>query len=59
MTGLQLAATAKRDHPRMPVVLMTGWLDPALTIEAERLTDLVIRKPLTAGDILRMMKILR
>ncbi len=48
LRGDQLAVEAKRLHPGMPVVLVTGFLEPGLALEG---VDAVLPKPVSAGAL--------
>jgi signal transduction histidine kinase len=48
LRGDQLAVEAKRLHPGLPVVLVTGFLEPGLALEG---VDAVLPKPVSAGAL--------
>ena len=52
MTGDELAAAIKEIDPGTPVVMITGYVDPATDYMAEpRLIDVVVKKPFTMAAI--------
>src|SRR4051794_9724404 len=52
MNGDELAAAIKETHPGTPVVMITGFVDPANDYTAQpRLIDVVVRKPFTTAAI--------
>ncbi|WP_280151576.1 ATP-binding protein [Piscinibacter sp. XHJ-5] len=56
LTGSQLAAAVRRARPDLPVLLMTGYVSPALAARARELgVREVLAKPLVARDIARAL----
>ncbi len=52
MTGDELAAAIKEADPTVPVVMITGFVDPKRDYQAEpRLIDVVVRKPFTFAGL--------
>jgi DNA-binding response OmpR family regulator len=51
--GLQLAARARADHPKMRIVVVSGWEDPVLIREAGTLDAVFLNKPFSEADLLR------
>jgi two-component system NtrC family sensor kinase len=54
MDGLQLSARLRRDHPRLPVVLMTGYAQKLGEAEAQGLV--VLPKPFDPALLLRTLR---
>jgi CheY-like chemotaxis protein len=56
MTGDELAAAVKQTDPNMPVVMITGNVDPKTDYAAvPRQADVVVRKPFTLAAIRNAM----
>lgn len=56
MSGDELAAAVKQSDPHMPVVMITGYVDPKRDFVAEpRQVDVVVRKPFTFAAIRNAM----
>ena len=56
MTGSELARAIRRLRPEMPIVLMSGFVNPALTASARDIGVCeVLAKPLVARDIARCL----
>jgi CheY-like chemotaxis protein len=56
MTGDELAAAVKESDPHMPVVMITGNVDPKRDfVAAPRQVDVVVRKPFTLAAIRNAM----
>src|SRR6185436_17023852 len=56
MTGSELAREIRRIRPGIPIVLMSGFVSPALSVRAKELGIAeVLAKPLVAGDIARSL----
>jgi PAS domain S-box-containing protein len=56
MTGSELAREIRRVRPDLPIVLMSGFVSPALTARARELGIAeVLAKPLVSGDIARSL----
>ncbi len=54
MTGSELAREIRKIRPDIPIVLMSGYVTPALTARAQELGIVeVLPKPLVQGDIAR------
>jgi CheY-like chemotaxis protein len=54
LTGSELAAEIRRIRPDIPIVLMSGFVSPALAARARTLGVVqVLAKPLTARDVAR------
>ncbi|MGV7245625.1 ATP-binding protein [Caballeronia sp. M23-90] len=55
MNGLEVISEVKRTHPRLPVILATGYAD--VDVSKERLDGYaVLRKPFQIGDLARTVK---
>jgi len=50
--GLQLGIYARGHHPRLPVIVLTGYEDPTLRDEAERAGAMFMVKPITRSALL-------
>ena len=60
MTGSELAAEIRRLRPEMPIVLMSGFVTPALTARAQALGGVeVLGKPLAGRDLARALARIR
>jgi len=56
MSGVEVARRVKAAHPRLPVVLLTGWGDTATLPKADRQSvDRVLGKPVRLADLLRVV----
>lgn len=54
VTGWEVASAAKRVNPRLPVIMLTGWVDSVLGKEAERpAVDMVLSKPTKRDGLMR------
>jgi CheY-like chemotaxis protein len=52
MNGDELAAAVKQSNAKVPVVMITGFVDPKKDYQAEpRIVDVVVRKPFTFAAI--------
>lgn len=49
--GLQLALVARAHYPDIPIVVLTGYEDPVLRAEAERLGATYLMKPMTLAEL--------
>jgi PAS domain S-box-containing protein len=55
MNGLEVISEVKRTHPRLPVILATGYAD--VDVSKERVDGYaVLRKPFQIGDLARTVK---
>jgi CheY-like chemotaxis protein len=55
MNGLEVIAEARRLHPRLPVILATGYADVDVAqMSAEGCA--ILRKPFQIGDLARAVK---
>ena len=54
--GLQLAVIARQLQPDMRLIVYSGFDDPVLRAEAERLRAIYVVKPITAGQLLRLFE---
>ena len=54
--GLQLAVIARQLQPDMRLIVYSGFDDPVLRAEAERLRATYVVKPITAGQLLRLFE---
>jgi CheY-like chemotaxis protein len=60
MTGSELAAEIRRLKPGMPIVLMSGFVTPALTARAQALGGVeVLAKPLAGRELARALARIR
>ncbi|HEX7548081.1 MAG TPA: ATP-binding protein, partial [Candidatus Methylomirabilis sp.] len=56
MSGAEVARRVKAVHPRLPVILLTGWGDTAKLPKADRQSvDRVLGKPVRLADLLRVV----
>ena len=56
MSGVELARRVKAAHPRLPVVLLTGWGDtPTLSADDRSVVDRVLGKPVRLAALLRVV----
>jgi signal transduction histidine kinase/CheY-like chemotaxis protein len=56
MSGVELAHRVKAAHPRLPVVLLTGWGDtPTLSADDRSAIDRVLGKPVRLAELLRVV----
>lgn len=51
--GLHLVMQTRADHPDMAVVIVTGYDDPLIDLEAHRYHADLVRKPIKAGEFVR------
>lgn len=57
MTGLEVARKIYKQHGRLGIIFMTGYITPEIKEEALSLDPLAfLEKPITARDILRIIK---
>lgn len=54
--GLQLAVIARDLQPDMRLIVYSGFDDPVLRAEAERIQATYVVKPVTAGQLLRLFE---
>jgi two-component system response regulator HydG len=54
--GLQLAIEARVINPGMRIIVMSGWLDPAVRQDAAGCNAVVLLKPVTPGAILEAVE---
>ena len=52
MTGIDLAQLARALQPELPIVLVTGYAQPALDARAEQRVDAVLHKPFAPHELL-------
>jgi DNA-binding NtrC family response regulator len=56
MTGTELAGQIRRLRPELPIVLMSGFVSPAIAARATEVGMFeVLAKPLVSGDIARCL----
>jgi CheY-like chemotaxis protein/anti-sigma regulatory factor (Ser/Thr protein kinase) len=56
MSGVELARRVKAAHPRLPVVLLTGWGDtPTLSADDRSVVDRVLGKPVRLAELLQVV----
>jgi CheY-like chemotaxis protein len=56
MTGSELAKEIRKLHPNIPIVLMSGYVTPALHTRAQEAGVVeVLAKPLVSRDIARSL----
>ncbi|MFO0983713.1 MAG: response regulator [Planctomycetota bacterium] len=55
MTGAELCRELKQAHPRLPVILVTGFADRPFTVRALADVDLVLHKPVTLVALRRAL----
>ncbi|UCB51647.1 MAG: response regulator [Candidatus Zixiibacteriota bacterium] len=54
LTGWDVASAAKKTNPKLPVIMLTGWVDSVLGSEAERRTvDMVLSKPTKRDELMK------
>jgi DNA-binding NtrC family response regulator len=53
--GLQLALLAKDAHPTIRIVVFSGYNDPVLRAEAERLGAVYLVKPVPSSDLVEVL----
>ena len=54
LTGWDVASAAKRVNPKLPVIMLTGWVDSVLGKESERRTvDMVLSKPTKRDELMK------
>lgn len=54
VTGWDVASAAKRINSKLPVIILTGWVNSALGKEAERpAVDMVLSKPTKRDELMR------
>jgi signal transduction histidine kinase/CheY-like chemotaxis protein len=54
VTGWDVASAAKRAEPKLPVIMLTGWVDSVRGKESERRTvDMVLSKPAKRDELVR------
>ena len=49
--GLHLVMRSRADHPEMAVIIITGYDEPLMEIEASRYHATFVRKPIKAGGV--------
>jgi DNA-binding NtrC family response regulator len=54
--GLQLAVIARDLYPSIGVIVYSGFADPVLRAEAERVGAVYLVKPVQSGDLLRIIR---
>jgi DNA-binding NtrC family response regulator len=54
--GLQLAVRERVNHPKRPVIVMTGHSDPVLEAEARRNGAEFVEKPLQPSRLIEMIR---
>lgn len=54
--GLQLAVLARDRHPEIQLIVFSGFDDPVLRLEAERLGAAYLVKPVTSSYLLELMR---
>jgi DNA-binding response OmpR family regulator len=50
--GLHLVMQSRSDHPEMAVIIVTGYDDPLIDLEASRYHAELVRKPIKAAEFL-------
>jgi DNA-binding response OmpR family regulator len=50
--GLHLVKQSRNDHPDMAVIIITGYDDPLIDLEAHRYHAELVRKPIQPGEFL-------
>jgi DNA-binding NtrC family response regulator len=55
--GLQLAVIARDLQPDMTLIVYSGFDDPVLRAEAERIRAVYLVKPIAAGQLLHLFKV--
>jgi len=53
--GLHLVMQTRTDHPEMAVVIITGYDDPLIELEAHRYHADLVRKPIRPAEFLRVV----
>ena len=54
--GLNLVMHARNDHPEMAIIIMTGYDDPLIDLEAHRYHAPLIKKPLRPKEFLQQVE---
>lgn len=54
--GLNLVMQARNDHPDMAVIIMTGYDDPLIDLEAHRYHAPLVKKPLRPAQFLQQVE---
>lgn len=53
--GLNLVMHARNDHPDMAIIIMTGYDDPLIDLEAHRYNAPLVKKPLRPKEFLQQV----
>jgi DNA-binding response OmpR family regulator len=53
--GLHLVMQTRNDHPEMGVIIITGYDDPMIDMEAHRYHARLVRKPIRPAEFMRMV----
>ncbi|MGH9409035.1 MAG: response regulator [Vicinamibacterales bacterium] len=53
--GLNLIMQARADHPEMAVMIMTGYDDPLIDLEAHRYNAPLVKKPIRPQEFLKLV----
>lgn len=51
--GLHLVMQSRTDHPEMAIIIITGYDDPLIDLEAHRYHAELVRKPLNSAEFLK------
>jgi DNA-binding response OmpR family regulator len=51
--GLHLVMQSRKDHPEMGIVIITGYDDPLIDLEAHRYHAELVRKPIKSAEFLK------
>lgn|SRR5262249_18834128 len=54
--GLQLAVVARQQHPRIPIIIFSGFDDPVLRAEAAAIGADYLVKPVSTGKIRTLLQ---
>jgi DNA-binding NtrC family response regulator len=53
--GLHLVMQTRTDHPETAIIIITGYDDPLIDLEASRYHAALVRKPIRAAEFLRLV----
>jgi len=55
--GLHLVMQSRTDHPEMAIIIITGYDDPLIDLEAHRYHAELVRKPLNSSEFLKTVNV--
>ena len=53
--GLHLVMQTRADHPEMAVIIITGYDDPLIDLEAHRYNAALVRKPIRPAEFIKVV----